>query len=192
MDKRLNLNKIVKSNISNSLLDLMHTKNFSDITITDIVTKAGVARASYYRNYDSKETIIREVIYEIIQTCKNSVLKFPRQDGPIKGISQLLNSVAEYNDIIKTIFHAGLSGLFLESITEFLKSTAPEKHLDDGDQWVVYAFAGALFNIINKWVQDDMKQSPEEIAGAFFKTWQNHNKESAKIFDRFYCPTKHE
>ena len=55
MDKRKELNKIVKDSIAESIFQLMKVKRFSDITVSEIITKSGVARASFYRNFKYKE-----------------------------------------------------------------------------------------------------------------------------------------
>ena len=47
--------------IFEALILLMKKTKFQDITISDITAKAGVARLTFYRNYNSKEEII---IYE--------------------------------------------------------------------------------------------------------------------------------
>ena len=57
MNKREELNKIVKDSIAQSIFQLMKRKRFSDITITEIVKKAGVARASL---------LIKKTLYLII------------------------------------------------------------------------------------------------------------------------------
>ena len=54
MDKRKEENIRVKKSITEALLKLMHEKSFSDISITEIIRSAKVARASFYRNYDFK------------------------------------------------------------------------------------------------------------------------------------------
>ena len=47
MKKRVNsANLIVKESIETALIELMEKKSFADITITEIVTKAGVSRVS--------------------------------------------------------------------------------------------------------------------------------------------------
>ncbi|MFV0393506.1 MAG: TetR/AcrR family transcriptional regulator, partial [Coprobacillaceae bacterium] len=51
-------NKIVKDSLTESLLLLMETKEYSQISITDIAKKAGVSRMAYYRNFDNKEDIL--------------------------------------------------------------------------------------------------------------------------------------
>ena len=53
MDKRREENLRVKENIINTLFRFMQKKSLSDITVTELVKGAGVARASFYRNYDN-------------------------------------------------------------------------------------------------------------------------------------------
>ena len=45
-------NHSVKSEIEQALLRLMTQKSYLDITVTDIVQEAKVARVSFYRNFD--------------------------------------------------------------------------------------------------------------------------------------------
>ena len=176
MNKRLKLNKLVKDNISHALLDLMQVKTFSDITVTDIVTKAGVARASYYRNYTSKEEIIREALYKIMQDFECVKHNDACKHLPHQKLTQLLEHVLSYKDVITTTFSSGLAGVFLNALTDFLQDTSTIPQPTPSNEWVVYAFSGALFNIINKWVQDDMRASPEEISDAFYHVWKlKHN-----------------
>ena len=42
--------EFTKNCIMEALLQLMHIKNYNDITITDITKRAGVSRMSYYRH----------------------------------------------------------------------------------------------------------------------------------------------
>ena len=60
-DKRYEANRQVKLKIARALTKLMDTKAFSDISVTDIITTAGVARASYYRNFHSKEEVLIKI-----------------------------------------------------------------------------------------------------------------------------------
>ncbi len=55
----------VNEYITEALLMLMKKKAYKDITITEICTKAGVTRMSFYRNFESKEDILRRWITDI-------------------------------------------------------------------------------------------------------------------------------
>ena len=81
------------------LLQLIKKQKFEDITITDIANKAGVTRVTFYRNFNSKEEIIKNhldnITDEFIKTSnilynpndfKNYIIKLftpvPKNDFP--------------------------------------------------------------------------------------------------------------
>ena len=49
--------EVVENSLTQALFELMNRKPFSEITVTELVNHAGVGRATYYRNYTSKEEI---------------------------------------------------------------------------------------------------------------------------------------
>lgn len=51
-------NQYVVEHITNALLKLMQSNDFKDISISQICEEAGVGRASFYRNFESKEDVI--------------------------------------------------------------------------------------------------------------------------------------
>ena len=48
--------------IASAFMELMLEKPYPEITVTDIITRAGVARASFYRNYASTSDILDSTI----------------------------------------------------------------------------------------------------------------------------------
>ena len=68
----------VTEKITKALFDLMKEQEYNDITITDIVNKAGVSRVTYYRHYNSKDEVITKFFEytrnEFLQQAKNSGL----------------------------------------------------------------------------------------------------------------------
>ena len=50
----------VKQYYAQALFELLKKKPLQEISITDLVKKAGASRASFYRNYTSKEQIIEK------------------------------------------------------------------------------------------------------------------------------------
>ena len=74
-DKRYEANRQVKIKISRALIKLMEQMPFSDITVTDIVQTAGVARASYYSNFESKEEVLIKVTDDIMNEYRKKAAK---------------------------------------------------------------------------------------------------------------------
>ena len=67
-------NLYVVRHITDALLKLMQTNRLSDISISQICDEAGVGRASFYRNFQSKE----DVIYTQKNLLTFSVLPYPQ------------------------------------------------------------------------------------------------------------------
>ena len=51
MDKRKLANQQVKDRLLAALIDFAGRKDWSKVTVTELVEQAGVARASFYRNF---------------------------------------------------------------------------------------------------------------------------------------------
>ena len=73
-------NQLVRESIFTALMILMERKSFSEITITEIVNKAGVSRMSYYRNYNSKEDIINIYLDEMFEEYMEIISNYEEYD----------------------------------------------------------------------------------------------------------------
>ena len=58
--------RITKESIITAVIILCAEKPFEKITVTEIVKKAGVSRTAFYRNYASKEDVLKELGTEVI------------------------------------------------------------------------------------------------------------------------------
>ena len=58
-------NIYVIEHITESLLTLLEDKAIEDISISELCDNAGIGRASFYRNYNSKEDILKAYINKL-------------------------------------------------------------------------------------------------------------------------------
>ena len=70
-------NQYVVEHITDSLLDLMKQKHINDISIGELCDKAGVGRASFYRNFESKEDVIARELKKRLDTWWLSAIVQP-------------------------------------------------------------------------------------------------------------------
>ena len=71
-------NTYVRNQILTTLLEMMKTESFNSITISDLVAKADVGRASFYRNYRTKE----DVLHEEAERLKKELKTIRKNDNP--------------------------------------------------------------------------------------------------------------
>lgn len=57
------INQLTKESIETALLFLLEKKDMKQISVSELVRKAGVSRNAFYRNYKSKEEIL-EAYYD--------------------------------------------------------------------------------------------------------------------------------
>lgn len=73
MNKRNEANMRVKESITTALLKLLEVKSISEISVSEIIANAGVARASFYRNYATKESVITTLISDVLDRFREDI-----------------------------------------------------------------------------------------------------------------------
>ena len=140
--------KAVESSVTEALFLLMSEKPFEQITVSELIRRAGVARSTYYRNYSS----MREIIVRLIDSVFDAFMReFPGTtlaDRTRKDyIWHVFHYVEKYSQLLSTLRNAGLSAIYLEEFNRHLLRLAGPDVTQRQIQ-SIYAIAGAEFNMI--------------------------------------------
>ena len=161
MRRKSTTSAMMKSFITESLLLLMNQKPFEEITVREIVQKAGVNRSTYYRHFERKE----DIIFYFLDCLSKDILKWDKEQKP-EFNEHLVNVYRHYDgckEQMLAIYKNGLSYLFLDVLKKYLGSDKPEdKNLDM--QYNIAFHIGGTFNHFLLWFSRDMADSPEEMA----------------------------
>ena len=65
IERQMSVHTISPQRIVAALTELMSEQDYASITITEITQRAGVSRMTYYRNYSSKEDILRKFMEDV-------------------------------------------------------------------------------------------------------------------------------
>lgn len=60
-----------RATLKNALIELCDEKSYYDITIWDICNKAHAYRSTYYRYFDTKDDVLREIEHEYLETTRS-------------------------------------------------------------------------------------------------------------------------
>lgn len=163
---------LVKKCIVDALLLLMNEKEFDEISITEICNKACVSRMAYYRNYYTKKDIIIEYLKDIAEDFKKESHSWQKNNEYTnKNVIRFLFSYfKQHAFFIKTLRKANLSGLLQECLNEYLENEISlDKENNTYEKYHMYSYSGALYNVYMKWIDNDMKESIDEMAEIFCK-----------------------
>lgn len=157
--------KNVAAAITNALLDLMKTEEYSKISITDIVAKAGLSRVTYYRHFSSKEEVL-------IRYFKETKEKFLAQNsfksGEINNEIMVLNLFIFFKTNLeanKAIRNAHLETELLAFLSKEFTENLPAKL----DRYYALFTAGALFNVLINWLDNDCRDPIDEVTKPFIE-----------------------
>jgi AcrR family transcriptional regulator len=151
----------LKNYIAESLMLLMRKKGFADITIGEISARAGVNRSSYYRNFNSKEDIVKyyfnKIIFEHLETVKNM------REIPLKCyLEKMFSHFYHCKNELLLIYKNKLSYLILDALNETFAKARKKQSFED--RFIIYYHTGGIYNTFLLWFADEMRESPEKMA----------------------------
>ncbi|MCM1131694.1 MAG: TetR/AcrR family transcriptional regulator [Roseburia sp.] len=168
MDKRIEIHMEVKNAMVTALFILLKQKPLSEITIKELVKKAGVARASFYRNFKTKEDIVVYFLNTLLLQYKEKYAADLAHIARYDNVLRTFRYVFAYKDELKSLFQAKLGQMFLDAINEYIITSTNLQHEKQLYKYPFYSYAGALYNVIYYWITSDCKEIPEEITEAYF------------------------
>lgn len=162
MRRKNTTKQMMKEYISESLLLLMEKKRYADISIAEITDKAGVNRSTYYRNFLSKEEIIKFCVQQIMDSY---LLEYEMLSD--KSFEMYLKTIFEHFYLYKSklllIYHNELSFLILEVLNSFFEQRQSQKLKNMQDQFRLFYHVGGIYNFFILWFSHDMKETPNQL-----------------------------
>lgn len=156
-------NAYVIEHITDALLKLLRDKPIGDISISELCDLAVIGRASFYRNFESKEDILRRYINEIFKEWTDELDK--KENRPLSGLlGRLFAHFDKHKDFYNLLNERSLIYL-LKDVIIGLCGPKPEHCKEEAYARAYVAYA--LYGWIEVWFQRGMQESAEEIAGMF-------------------------
>jgi len=156
-------NTYVVEHITDAILALLKEKPMEDISISELCDKAGVGRVSFYRNFESKEDIIKSRISHIFRDWLNNCEK--KDNIPLSQRLKELFSHFESNHVFyKLLSDRGLIYLLKDV---FMEIYGPKPEDEMLTAYSKAYFSSVLYGWIEVWFMRGMRDSAEDIARLF-------------------------
>lgn len=180
MDRR---QRKTRESIFKAFTELLAQKNFSQITVGEIIEKADIGRATFYAHFETKDYLLKEMCEELfchifdstqegncshrhIFACDMSdsvfLHLFTHLQKNDNNILQLLT--CQNNELFLQYFKTGLIKLIVTQIDTFDRDRVKEI---PEDFWVNH-IAATFVETVRWWIDNKMKQSPELITKYFY------------------------
>ena len=174
MDKKVDLRVIkTKKILYETLIELMKTKTFEEIKVSDICTKALINRSTFYAHYDDKYELLLEFINSLKEEFINELSKnkniLNTREYYLEMIRLFLDHIENKKDIYNAIMINNRNSIMMDILSSVANNEIIKKMESSNISTKVPAniiakfYLGGVLNLGIEWLRDTNKYSKEEI-----------------------------
>ena len=159
--------------INEALADLLQEKPLDKITVTDVVTRAGINRGTFYAHYVDIPDVIHHLIQKTFSQIRDILVAEPqlmRLPGVLLGqIQEILESDLEF---YKKVMSSSAASVMFEQMVdvtmEYLLQNEHAFSFTSHEQYVltIRFCAGGLGNLYRDWFDGKLEMSLSELTQA--------------------------
>lgn len=156
-------NTYVKHQITNALLELLKEKSIADISITELTQKAQIGRVSFYRNFQTKEDILREESDRLIKEWGKLYETNP-ESSPETLFPSLFDFYREHKEFYTILYQAGMTLIMQETIMNAIQITPEMANIE---AYMKSFWAYGIYGWLIEWMKRGMPESGRELIQFF-------------------------
>lgn len=155
--------------IEAALFELMDEKAFEQITVSEIVKRADVARRTFYRLYKRKEDVIHCYFGRLCRDYGNTYPALDKYD-----VNQIASDYFEFwyqhREFLLLMDQSGLGEMVYYEISrvseEIVKKRIGSEKVRNGQdvRFFAYYSVGGFILLLQHWIIDGMRETPEQYA----------------------------
>ena len=153
--------------LENGLLDAMLTRNYEDISISDLCDHLQIPRKSFYRYFSSKDGAFHALLDHTLQACSAEI---SGETDAMQFFEQYFQFWLDHKKLLDALERSGLSGNLVErTISGALQDHAFTNQLirrfpDMNCHYAALFIVSGLMALMIQWHHNGCKESPREIA----------------------------
>lgn len=154
---------LTREAIETALLFFMESKQLSQITISELVKKAGVSRNAFYRNYHSKEDILESLLKQTVRQVGRGLKQFELKTQTYQAWLYLFQEARKEAHILALIFKNNCEDLLNKIIAKRIAAYQRYKRRC----LIAYSnsfWSSAIISVLRNWITDNMRIAEEDLA----------------------------
>lgn len=157
--------------LKRALRELLHETPFGDITVQQILDRAGVARATFYTHYRNKDDVLLESFETMLAMFASRMDDAGKPRGRLVPVMELVEHFAQAQPVFASLRAAGrldaIWNLGVDHIAALIERRLPPRTVpDDERRLVARMLAGACMESVRWWL-DRPEQAPAELDARF-------------------------
>src|SRR5512138_1919374 len=172
-DKNDRRSQRTRHSLSAALVELIREKDYSTITVSDIIERANVGRSTFYAHYRDKDDLFVGELDRVIELLSQRI---PGQDEvPFFPSLGLFRHIGEEYELYKALVWTPGIDLLIKHMQKSLSGRIEEGLKNSGKQYDVPVpilanfIAGSFLTLLKWWLENKRVYSPEQMDEIFRK-----------------------
>ncbi len=164
-----------------ALCKLLEHKKYSEIKISEIIVKAGISRATFYRNFSTKDDIIKIRVKTFFHDFYLEVAEYYKKNRPENEqflITSFFKRFDEENRLIDTVIKSNSEYMMIEGLLELIKThnemfypiVKTTKRTEDYTMEIV---ASSTWTLISRWHKSGKIETSSELSKIYLRAFKN-------------------
>ena len=176
MDRR---QQKTRNAIFSAFTTLLDSRNFSTITVQNIIEEANIGRSTFYAHFDTKDALLealcKELFDHIIYTAmdkQDTHGLYSCTNAPNSVILHILKHLQENDGGILTLLTCRNNEFFLHYFKSGMEELVRTQILQDRQtrlprEFLINHISGSFVAMVQWWLEGGRKQSPQELDAYF-------------------------
>ncbi len=154
---------LTRDYIFEAFFRLLETKPYEKISVSHITDKAGVSRMSFYRNFKSKEDLVKKSLELIVAHLQNLINNLIEKNE-YTIIKSFFITFKEYKSLLMALSNSPISRSLTELTMKNLKENFPSDTFNKTQKYFPIFHYSAIVSVMFEWLKNGCEESPEEMS----------------------------
>ena len=174
-----------RNKLGDALIALMQEKSFEEITVQDVLDRAGVGRATFYVHYRDKNDLFLSDVEDFLELMSSVLDRHNASPKRLLPVEEFFTHIREVRDFHAALVRSGKINDVLALIRGFFARSVEQRLQTSGYQIdptrrsaLAYALAGSFLSLLEWWINKGMNADPGEMDELFHRmAWRGLTNE---------------
>ena len=162
--------EVLKECLADALIQLMREKDFEKISIKEIADTAGVGRATWFRNYTSKNEALTFKFVQVWNRWADEHAIAVRDRFDLANAKNFFQFNYEIKHILEIVYTSNMQSAIYDA---FYQVMMPQYGANAKECYQARFYSYGLFGLLDEWIKRGFKESVEEMVIFFYQIIRN-------------------
>ena len=162
--------EFLKECLSDALIQLMRERDFEKISIKEIADTAGVGRATWFRNYTSKNEALTFKFVQVWNRWADEHAIAVRDRFDLANAKNFFQFNYEIKHILEIVYTSNMQSAIYDA---FYQVMMPQYGANAKECYQARFYSYGLFGLLDEWIKRGFKESVEEMVIFFYQIIKN-------------------